>query len=439
MRLQKMTQKHSNPSLKIQKHFLNLTKKMPNKSKKIFVPLAVVLMAYLTMIPSSGFAADEAVSAARDTGSISGTANDNADTGAVQATPAEISAPSASPTASKPVEIKVIEVTEPAPPAKSVSDSPPEEPPKKQNTAAMAIGATAVLGALAFAISKMFGKGSAEKTDEKANSRCTDIKSMLDQKLKELEDTAKSWPEDKLKALLIEKILTEEQKVLLKKYEAARAKFENLKKAADILRGKYDLCVLNLPKSRQKKVFIIHGCPSNAEGAMNSETRTYDKHWIPWLKKELVSREINTETPLMPEPWNPDYQKFKKEFEKYEISENDVLIGHSCGCAFLVRWLGETKKKISKLILVAPWKINNTGDEFRKDFYEYPVDESIKSRVKEIIMFTADDEDDSGKESLKLFHQALGGEIVELKNRGHYTFGDMGTEEFPELLDAILK
>ena len=407
-----------------------------------------VLMAYLTMIPSSGFAADEAVGAARDTGSVTGTSGGSADTGAAPlATPtASTGSPQAgsqqinpAPT-SKPVEIKVIEVTDPAPPAKSVSDSPPqEEPQKKQNTTAMAVGATAVLGALAFVISKMFGKGSTEKTDEKDNSRCKDIKSVLDQKIKEMEESAQSWPEDKLKALLIEKILTEEQKALLKKYEAASAKYENLKKAADLLRGKYDLCMMNLPSAGQKRVFIIHGCPSNAEGAMNSETRTYDKHWIPWLKKELVSREINTETPLMPEPWNPDYQKFKKEFEKYEISENDVLIGHSCGCAFLVRWLGETKKKISKLILVAPWKINNTGDEFRKDFYEYPVDESIKSRVKEIIMFTADDEDDSGKESLKLFHQALGGEIVELKNRGHYTFGDMGTEEFPELLDAILK
>jgi hypothetical protein len=30
---------------------------------------------------------------------------------------------------------------------------------------------------------------------------------------------------------------------------------------------------------------IIHGCPSEKEKAMNSETRTYDKHWIPWIKK----------------------------------------------------------------------------------------------------------------------------------------------------------
>jgi hypothetical protein len=37
----------------------------------------------------------------------------------------------------------------------------------------------------------------------------------------------------------------------------------------------------------KKRVFIIHGCPSDKEKAMNPATRTYDKHWIPWIKKEL--------------------------------------------------------------------------------------------------------------------------------------------------------
>ena len=189
-----------------------------------------------------------------------------------------------------------------------------------------------------------------------------------------------------------------------------------------------------------KKVIIIHGCPSGVEKAMNSETRTYDKHWIPWLKKELISKGIDVETPLMPDPWEPDYKKFKKEFEKYEVTEQTVLVGHSCGSAFLVHWLGDTKQKISKLILVAPWKIpDDKEDKIREVFYGYDIDETIKNRVGKIIMFTADDEDYNGKESLKIFNQVLGGEIVELKGRGHYTRGDMGTVEFPELLETILK
>lgn len=171
---------------------------------------------------------------------------------------------------------------------------------------------------------------------------------------------------------------------------------------------------------------------------MNPETRTYDKHWIPWIKNKLSSQGIKVETPLMPDPWEPDYNKFKKEFEKYKVDENSVLIGHSCGCAFLVRWLGETKQKIKKLILVAPWKIPDKNDKFRKAFYEYQIDKTVKSRLKEIIMFTANDEEEDGKKSLKIFHNALGGKIIEIKNYGHYTLGDMETEEFPELLKEII-
>ncbi len=54
-------------------------------------------------------------------------------------------------------------------------------------------------------------------------------------------------------------------------------------------------------------------------------------------------------------------------------------------------------------------------------------------------MFTANDEESTGKASLRIFHQALGGEVIELQGHGHYTMGDMGTQEFPELLEAIVK
>lgn len=139
--------------------------------------------------------------------------------------------------------------------------------------------------------------------------------------------------------------------------------------------------------------------------------------------------------PLMPNPWAPDYEAFKAVLDNLEVNENTVLIGHSCGCAFLVRWLGDTKKSIAKLILVAPWKIPDEDDEGRKKFYLYPIDKTIASRVGQIIMFTSNDEEEDGKKSLEIFHQSLGGDIIDLPNRGHYT----GPTPFPELIDAVLK
>ena len=186
-----------------------------------------------------------------------------------------------------------------------------------------------------------------------------------------------------------------------------------------------------------KTVYIIHGCPSDEEKAMDPERRTYDKHWIPWTKKELTSKGFKVETPMMPNPWAPDYDAFKEEFDKHSFSEDSIFVGHSCGCAFLVRWLGDTKQEIDKLILVAPWKIPDEDNQIKKAFYEYSIDESIKARVKEITIFTSDDEEDDGKESARIFQEALEGKVIELTSHGHYTLGDMGTEEFPELIDVI--
>jgi hypothetical protein len=66
-----------------------------------------------------------------------------------------------------------------------------------------------------------------------------------------------------------------------------------------------------MKNSKLINVIVIHGCPSDEEKAANPKTRTYDKHWIPWIKKELQSRGIKVDTPLMPKPWYPDYNKFK--------------------------------------------------------------------------------------------------------------------------------
>ena len=111
-------------------------------------------------------------------------------------------------------------------------------------------------------------------------------------------------------------------------------------------------------------------------------------------------------------------------------------MGITCGCSFLVRWLGETKQRIDKLILVAPWKIAESGGA-EEGFYDYDIDESIKERVNKVVIFTADDEEADGKKSAKIFGDALGGKIIELKGHGHYCMSNMGTEEFPELVGEI--
>ncbi|QQR93894.1 alpha/beta hydrolase [bacterium] len=58
----------------------------------------------------------------------------------------------------------------------------------------------------------------------------------------------------------------------------------------------------------------------------------------------------------------------KAQFEKYDVDENTILVGHSCGCAFLVRRLGGNKRNVCGLILVTPWKFPDKERILAKHF-----------------------------------------------------------------------
>jgi len=170
---------------------------------------------------------------------------------------------------------------------------------------------------------------------------------------------------------------------------------------------------------------------------MDPARRTYDKHWIPWLKQKLEATGIQTFTPLMPTPWEPVYNDWKKEIEQLPIDENTIIIGHSCAAAFLTKWLGETKRSVKKLIFVGGSRIAKRGDHRKDDLYLAEISPEIKNRVKDIILFISND-DPRHLRSTNIYAKELNGRIIRLKNRGHFTFKDMGTHEFPELLAEAL-
>ena len=194
-------------------------------------------------------------------------------------------------------------------------------------------------------------------------------------------------------------------------------------------------CPKCFAKAHGTNCVIVHGCPGSEEKA---KKLTYNKHWMQWTKKELAKLEIPVEIPLMPEPWQASYERWKQNFEKLSINEESILIGHSCGTAFLVRWLGETKKKVAGLILVAPWKMPTfKGEPTKEDFYDFEIDAGIRDRVKSIFIFTSNNDYEEGKKGAQMYQSALSGQLISLDGRGHYTKTDMGTEAFPELVTAI--
>jgi predicted alpha/beta hydrolase family esterase len=185
-----------------------------------------------------------------------------------------------------------------------------------------------------------------------------------------------------------------------------------------------------------KNCIIIHGGPltDTPENPPNLHTL----YWHPWTKNELSKHSIETHIPAMPNPWNPKYDEYKGHMDSLPVSEDSVLIGHSRGVAFLLRWLGDTKQKVQKLIMVAPNLRTESGDDELQSFYDFNLDTSIKELVAERVVFTSENDDLENMESAKLLADILDCKVINLPEHGHFITEEMGGNEFPELIAEII-
>ena len=99
----------------------------------------------------------------------------------------------------------------------------------------------------------------------------------------------------------------------------------------------------------------------------------------------------------------------------------------------MVRWLLETNSTVKKLILVSPAKVPEGDTDTRKDLYNFQLPQNASHIADEIVVFTSNDLPHHLK-SLEMYKLSLKPRLIELKNKFHFL-----TNEFPELLDEILK
>lgn len=85
-----------------------------------------------------------------------------------------------------------------------------------------------------------------------------------------------------------------------------------------------------------KNAIILHGKPSKERYYDPSFPASSNYYWLPWLQKQLIVRDILTATPEVPHNWRVDYPIWLKEFERYDVTSETILIGHSCGDSFLL-------------------------------------------------------------------------------------------------------
>jgi uncharacterized protein len=188
-----------------------------------------------------------------------------------------------------------------------------------------------------------------------------------------------------------------------------------------------------------KQVILIHGWNTREEYYDPDKPTASNDHWFPWLTKELMIRDIHTIALEMPQGYYPEYSKWKKGLERYDIDEDTTLVGHSCGGGFLVRWLTEENVNVGKVILVAPWMgIDFGAGPFDESFFDFKINPDIQRKTKSLTIIYSTDDFPAVVESVDILrHQLNDVEYKEFVDKGHFTRTDLQGESFPEILNIL--
>lgn len=187
-----------------------------------------------------------------------------------------------------------------------------------------------------------------------------------------------------------------------------------------------------------KNVIIVHGKPSKENYYDANGYTSSNFGWIPWLQNRLLVKDIMPNVPEMPHAYEPEYTSWKREFERFNVTSETILVGHSMGGGFLLRWLSENNDAApAKVILVAP-----SLDPLRKNltgFCEFEIDSKLLDRTKVIIM-TSDNDSEKSEQSRQMIIDALPGVDVRMYSGfGHFIPDHLGKDTLEELEDIILE
>ncbi len=187
----------------------------------------------------------------------------------------------------------------------------------------------------------------------------------------------------------------------------------------------------------RKTAIIIHGAPNADEVYDGRVPSPSNHHWLPWLQKQLLVRGYEAHTPEIPNPHEPHYPTWKREFERYENKRRKYSRG-----AQLRRWifgalaLRSPHVAVGKVALVAPWI--DLERSRTTEFFNFHLDPEFPTRTKGTALFNSDNDGpnihSSVAQIMKTVHYI---QYREFHNYGHFCVEDTGTNEFPELLEFI--
>lgn len=189
-----------------------------------------------------------------------------------------------------------------------------------------------------------------------------------------------------------------------------------------------------------RNAIIMHGCPEKTDYYRADLPSESNAHWLPWLQKELLIHDIAAVTPEVPFSYEPRWELWSKELERYELTPETMLVGHSAGGGFLLKYLSiHPDIKVGKVILVAPWLDPDQTIE-EKDFFSFEFDPKVVERTAGLKVYRSLDDEETVQRSIRtVIDNVPGAEMREFPDGyGHFTYDNLGGVAFPELRDELL-
>ncbi|MBI2473971.1 alpha/beta hydrolase [Candidatus Uhrbacteria bacterium] len=194
-----------------------------------------------------------------------------------------------------------------------------------------------------------------------------------------------------------------------------------------------------------KNVILLHGrWPEKIDGKLIADISLCDSNnpgnWMGWTKNQLEMRGYVVVCPIVKEAWKARWDEWKEALDRVEINEETIFVGHSAGGYAVLRYLGETGKKVRKVILIAPGAPGMERDDspllpYEEEFYTYDIPPALTVQISEGVTVFVSNDWDFILRAVEYYKRKLDATVISLENRGHFSFL---IKELPELLNEIL-
>lgn len=167
-------------------------------------------------------------------------------------------------------------------------------------------------------------------------------------------------------------------------------------------------------------------------------------NWIPYLRKEIESKDLEVYTPDFPTGVGyQNYENWSKLLITYVeaniINENTVIFAHSIAPVFICKFLIKNKIRVKKLIFVCGFNnylgINKDYDAVNESMYFNNLSD-IKNYCSDIVCFYSDNDPYVKYEAEKEFADTITDNHIMISGGGHLN-SESGYTEFAELLKYV--